>query len=541
MRPENRTSKLGNAARARRTDSVSPVLDASPPVARWLPRGRHRGHRHAQWGRFPTCCKRLIPLCGLTLALCFRLGASGFGLLGFAASEGHAQNARFVPQTGTIKAPGVPLRPEPSAGSAPTGTLSRGQVIDILGWEGGWYYVRVGRLGVYDVVGYVREEQVTLPDSASVHPGRETTAAVATRPTGTPAPHIDTAYYVQAGVLADPDNAARLVNELKAAGYAAVQQETVILERGSYTKVTLGPFRIRQEAARVVGELKVLGTDAIVRAEQTERVELQRPDGTGSWEDTAAVQPSDEQTETREPRQFAVASVAPAQETDDGTVPPEAQAKANLSLVEPSPEILAPDAAAQAPTPLPSVPGIGIRPVKSLLEMRRDKTVVQQWDLSCGAAALATLLTYQHNDPVPEREIARGLIRREEYIANPGLIQARQGFSLLDLKRYVEQRGYVGVGYGRLTFEDLIERAPIMVPVDFYGYKHFVIFRGMMGNRVLLADPAWGKRTMLRESFEKAWLVYPEVGSVGFVVQRSSGPTPPNRLAPQPNDFVSFR
>ena len=316
----------------------------------------------------------------------------------------------------------------------------------------------------------------------------------------------------------------------------------MILERGSYAKVTLGPFRIREEADRVVGELKVLGTESIVRAEQTERVERQRADGTGSPEDTAAAaQPSHQQTEAQEPQQFAVASVAPTQETDDGTGPPEAQAKANLSLVEPSPEILVPDAAAQAPTPLPSAPDIGIRPVKSLLEMRRDKTVVQQWDLSCGAAALATLLTYQHNDPVPEREIARGLIRREEYIAHPELIEARQGFSLLDLKRYVEQRGYVGVGYGRLTFEDLIERAPIMVPVDFYGYKHFVIFLGMMGNRVLLADPAWGKRTMLRESFEKAWLVYPEVGSVGFVVQRPSGPTPPNRLAPQPNDFVSFR
>ena len=45
--------------------------------------------------------------------------------------------------------------------------------------------------------------------------------------------------------------------------------------------------------------------------------------------------------------------------------------------------------------------------------MRRDRVVVQKWDLSCGAAALATILTYQHGDPVPEREIATGLIQRE--------------------------------------------------------------------------------------------------------------------------------
>ena len=31
--------------------------------------------------------------------------------------------------------------------------------------------------------------------------------------------------------------------------------------------------------------------------------------------------------------------------------------------------------------------------------------------------------------------------------------------------------------------------APIMVPVDLSGYPHFVVFRGALGNRVLLADP----------------------------------------------------
>jgi uncharacterized protein len=146
----------------------------------------------------------------------------------------------------------------------------------------------------------------------------------------------------------------------------------------------------------------------------------------------------------------------------------------------------------------------GRGPVKSLLEMRQDRVVVQQWDLSCGAAALATLLNYQHGDPVSEREIARGLIEREEYLTEPLLVRARHGFSLLDLKRYVDRRDYQGIGYGQLTLEDLIERAPIMVPVNFHGYNHFVVFRGMRGNRVLLADPAFGNRTMLAAKFEAA-------------------------------------
>ena len=88
-----------------------------------------------------------------------------------------------------------------------------------------------------------------------------------------------------------------------------------------------------------------------------------------------------------------------------------------------------------------SVPGAVLaanqRPVRSLLEMRQEHVVIQNFDLSCAAAALATLLNFQYGDPVSERDVARRLIRREEYLQNPALVQIRQGFSLLDLKRYV--------------------------------------------------------------------------------------------------------
>jgi uncharacterized protein len=190
-------------------------------------------------------------------------------------------------------------------------------------------------------------------------------------------------------------------------------------------------------------------------------------------------------------------------------------------------------------TPVPAADSS--RPVKSLLEIRQERVVVQQWDLSCGAAALATLLNYQHGDSISEREIAKGLVGREEYLAEPLLVRAQHGFSLLDLKRYVERRGYRGIGYGKLSFEDLLEHAPIMVPVSFQSYNHFVVFRGVLGNRVLLADPAFGNRTMPAAKFKRAWLDYPEFGKVGFVVARADGAAPPNQLAPRPTDFVSLR
>jgi uncharacterized protein len=179
--------------------------------------------------------------------------------------------------------------------------------------------------------------------------------------------------------------------------------------------------------------------------------------------------------------------------------------------------------------------------VRTLLEIRQERVVVQEWDLSCGAAALATVLNYQLGDPVSEREIALGLMRRKEYVDDPALVSRREGFSLLDLQRYVEQRGYAGLGYGRLKLDTLIERAPAIIPVSFNGYNHFVVFRGIRANRVLIADPAWGNRTLTIDEFEDAWLTYPEFGRVGFVIAYRNGTQPINRLAPLSDDFVFLR
>ena len=181
------------------------------------------------------------------------------------------------------------------------------------------------------------------------------------------------------------------------------------------------------------------------------------------------------------------------------------------------------------------------QPVKSMLEMRQEHVVIQKWDFSCGAAALATVLNHKYNEPITEREIAKAMVKREEYVTNPQFLRAREGFSLLDLKRYVDQRGYEGIGYGKMSLDDLIERAPVLVPITLNGYNHFVIFRGIWQDRVLMADPAWGNRTMRTEKFEKAWLEYPNFGRVGFVVVGMDETRPVKRLAPRPEEFLALR
>ena len=150
-------------------------------------------------------------------------------------------------------------------------------------------------------------------------------------------------------------------------------------------------------------------------------------------------------------------------------------------------------------------------PVRSLLEMRQDGVVVQQWDTSCGAAALATVLTYGLKDPVSEKTVAQGMLRRTD----PLRVKVRGGFSLLDMKRYVETRGYSAAGFRNVSLEELLGMQSPIVPIDEYGDPHFVVVRGLRDGQLDIADPAFGNRMMSVERFRAAW-----TDGIAFVVTR---------------------
>jgi uncharacterized protein len=149
--------------------------------------------------------------------------------------------------------------------------------------------------------------------------------------------------------------------------------------------------------------------------------------------------------------------------------------------------------------------------VQSLKEIREEGVVMQRWETSCAAAALATVLTYGFHDPVSERYAAAKMLEKTE----PTKVKARGGFSMLDMKQFVEGLGYNGDAYQYLSIEDLKAfRAPI-VPINLYGYNHYVVLNALNDREVLLADPAFGNRSMRIEQFKKIWM-----DGFAFVVTR---------------------
>ena len=168
-------------------------------------------------------------------------------------------------------------------------------------------------------------------------------------------------------------------------------------------------------------------------------------------------------------------------------------------------------------------------PVRSVKELRESGVVMQAFDYSCGAASMATLLTYGLGDPVDEIPILNSIMRA----ANEGeraLIEEK-GLSLLDLQRFAEERGHRAQGF-RISADQLGKlKRPVIAYIKPRGYEHFVVLKGIRGDRVYLADPARGNVRMPLYQFFDMWAEKDGRGVV-FVVERESGEWPePTPLA----------
>ena len=129
------------------------------------------------------------------------------------------------------------------------------------------------------------------------------------------------------------------------------------------------------------------------------------------------------------------------------------------------------------------------------------RTVVrQEYDYSCGSAAVATLLRYHYGVNVGEAEVFQSMFARGDQE------RIRQvGFSMLDMRTYLESRGYGADGL-RLSLDRLATlNTPAIALITHDNYRHFVVVKGVSADRVLVGDPTFGLQTYTREEFEAVW------------------------------------
>ncbi|WP_449432928.1 C39 family peptidase [Pseudomonas putida] len=155
-----------------------------------------------------------------------------------------------------------------------------------------------------------------------------------------------------------------------------------------------------------------------------------------------------------------------------------------------------------AQMPLSVLPGgaVVFKPLQSVRERKFADLVQQKTDFSCGAASLATILRQAYWLDVNEEQIIEGMLANSDQ----ELVRV-QGFSMLDMKRYVESLGMRARGY-RVAADTLHNiRIPVVVLMDIRGYKHFVVMQKVDNGWVYIGDPVLGHKRFTLDDFVKGW------------------------------------
>ena len=139
-------------------------------------------------------------------------------------------------------------------------------------------------------------------------------------------------------------------------------------------------------------------------------------------------------------------------------------------------------------------------PVMSMREARWERVVAQAYDYSCGAAALATLLTHHYGRPTLEETAFAAM-----FAAGDQAAIRRHGFSMLDMKQYLNSLGLHADGF-RLGLDKIARiGVPGITMIETSGYKHFVVIKGIRDGKVLVADPVRGTAIYRQDEFETLW------------------------------------
>lgn len=143
--------------------------------------------------------------------------------------------------------------------------------------------------------------------------------------------------------------------------------------------------------------------------------------------------------------------------------------------------------------------GISVK-VSSIAELRFKTIYKQQYDFSCGSAALASLLTFHYDDRVDEFTVFKDMFEHGEQDKI-----RKHGFSLLDMKHFLSRRGYQSNGF-RISLEQLSKASlPAITIINKKGYRHFVVVKGSSDKEVLFGDPTLGLKVINIEDFKEMW------------------------------------
>ena len=163
----------------------------------------------------------------------------------------------------------------------------------------------------------------------------------------------------------------------------------------------------------------------------------------------------------------------------------------------------------------------------SFREIKFRSTVRQQFDFSCGAATLATILTFYFGRPTPEIEVMN--ILRSRYPDQDWKGLQDRGFSFDDLIWTARRLGFEGEG-GEIAPSGLEKlNGPVIVHLDRGKFQHFSVVRAVKAGNVFLSDPIVGAVTMSMGEFERQYT------GRALAIWRKGSPLPRDAILARPS------
>lgn len=144
-------------------------------------------------------------------------------------------------------------------------------------------------------------------------------------------------------------------------------------------------------------------------------------------------------------------------------------------------------------------------PVKSWIEIKNAHLVKQEYDFSCGAAAVATILKYFFNEDISEKEVLDFVLKKKgiDKSDKEKLEEKEIKLSFYDLKEFVEIKNYKALGLA-LNLETLKKlKVPAIIFLTIRKKEHFSVYKGMDEKFIYLADPSFGNMRVTYGKFKE--------------------------------------
>jgi len=152
--------------------------------------------------------------------------------------------------------------------------------------------------------------------------------------------------------------------------------------------------------------------------------------------------------------------------------------------------------------------GDELKTIEPPTDISNHQIITFKDDLSCGSAALATILKFSFDLDVNEQNVIKGLVK----YGDKETIEKKDAFSFYDMKYFLAAIGYTGTGYiieGTISpkqfreddFDSIRNRAIIPIVID--GYAHLTVYRSFDNQLVYLGSPLYGNICMSFDDLRK--------------------------------------